>query len=125
MLAQLFGGKAAEKVLLFLHSYEEGHVQIIAETMDLCPSDVWKQVSKFEDLGLIISLRVGRTRVFPWKPGNPFVRHLRALLEERLKRRIRLRSTNGFDQGGGHEDWVSHCDDYPNNKSLSALRVRA
>lgn len=85
MLTTLFGGSAAEKVLLYLHTYETGHVQLIAETMDLSPSQVRAQVHKFEDLGLLISHEVGRTRLFSWKPANPFVKPLRELLAERLK----------------------------------------
>ena len=85
MLADLFGGKAAGKVLLYLHTYEEGHVQRIADTMELSPSQVRAQLHKFEDLGLVVSREIGRTRLFQWKPGNPYVAPLRALLEERLK----------------------------------------
>ena len=84
MLEDLFGGRAAERVLLYLHVYGEGHVQRIAETMELYPSEVRAQVVKFEDLGLLVSREVGRTRLYQWKPGNPFVKPLRALLEERL-----------------------------------------
>lgn len=85
MLADLFGGKAAEKVLLYLHTYEEGHAQLIAETMELSPSQVRAQLHKFEDLGLVVSREIGRTRLFQWKVSNPFVKPLRNLLEERLK----------------------------------------
>ncbi len=85
MLARLFGGKAAECVLLYLHNYDRGHVQLIAETMDLHTSQVRAQVHKFEDVGLLISTAVGRTRVYQWKENNPFVAPLRKLLAERLK----------------------------------------
>jgi DNA-binding transcriptional ArsR family regulator len=85
MLDKLFGSKSAESVLLYLQNYGDGHVRGIAETMKMSPSQAQKQLSKFESGGFLVSRRLGRTRVYSWKPGNPLVSDLRQLLETRLE----------------------------------------
>lgn len=82
MLEALFGSAAAERVLLYLHVYDEGYVRGIASTFGLSTSQVQSQLLKFEDAGLLVSTRLGRTRLYVWNPRNPFVAPLRGLLEE-------------------------------------------
>lgn len=82
VLEALFGSQTAERVLLYLHNYDEGYVRGIAETFALSPSQVQAQLRKFEDSGLLVSSMLGRTRVYSWNPRNPFVTPLRELLAE-------------------------------------------
>lgn len=85
MLEAIFGSPTAERVLLYLHVYDQGYVRGIANTFGLSTSQVQAQLRKFEDGGLLVSSALGRTRLYVWNPRNPFVTPLRALLEELLR----------------------------------------
>jgi DNA-binding transcriptional ArsR family regulator len=85
MLKELFGGKTAEQVLLYLHNYGDGYGKGIADTFDIALSAVQKQLQKFEDAGLLVSRLVGKSRVYTWNPRSPYVDLVRALLAQRLK----------------------------------------
>ncbi len=85
MLEVLFGGKAAEQTLLYLHNYEEGYARAIAKTFGLSLSAVQKQLQKFEEGGVLVSRTVGKTRLYTWNPRYPFQDKLRALLGESFR----------------------------------------
>lgn len=82
MLESLFGNRTAERVLLYLHAYEEGYARQIARTFGASLNVVQKQLRRFEDGGVLVSRTVGRTRVFTWNPRYPFQAPLRQLLEK-------------------------------------------
>lgn len=84
MLESLFGSASAEKVLLYLENYGQGYARGIADAMELAPSQVSKQLEKFEDGGILISSEAGRTRIFTWNPRNPLVKPLQELLRQAL-----------------------------------------
>ncbi len=84
MLEAVVGSVAAEKVLLYLQSYEQAYGREIAGTFDLAQSQVQKQLVKLESGGVLVSRLVGRTRLYQWNPRNPLVPALRALLNAAL-----------------------------------------
>jgi DNA-binding transcriptional ArsR family regulator len=84
-LAGLFGSKAANRVLLFLESYGQGYASEIARTFGMSLNQAQGQLRKFEDLGLLVSRMVGRTRVYSFN-RNPIADELRIFLRSMLER---------------------------------------
>lgn len=82
MLESLFGSRTAEKVLLYLQNYEEGYGKAIADTFSIPLNAVQNQLRKLEEGGVLVSQLKGRTRVYVWNPRYPFLKPLRALLEQ-------------------------------------------
>lgn len=85
MLEAAFGSVAAERVLLFLHRYEQAYGRQIAVAFDMPVSEVQKQLRKLELGGLLVSRLLGRTRVYSWNPRSVFVAPLRDLLQVLLE----------------------------------------
>jgi len=79
-LEALVGGTAA-KLLLYLVHYGEAYPTAVAEQFGLSLAGVQHQCRKLEEAGLLISKKVGRTRVYRFQPKHPAVPKLRALAE--------------------------------------------
>ena len=85
MLEAAFGSATAERVLLYLHRYDEAYGRQVAQALGTAPSEVQKQLQKFEAGGILVSRLVGRTRVYGWNPRSVFVAPLRELLQAILE----------------------------------------
>ncbi len=83
-LLVLFGSKSAYRVLMYLENYEKGYASRIAKTFDMSLNQVQKQLTKFEDSGLLVSRKEGTARVFYFKK-SPVTDELRKFLQEMLK----------------------------------------
>jgi len=86
LLPALFGSQSAAQVLLFLQNYGEGHARRIATTFDVPHMAIQRQLRRLEDAGVLVSRKVGNTRVFEWNPRSATVNDLRAFLEAELGR---------------------------------------
>jgi DNA-binding transcriptional ArsR family regulator len=84
-LETLFGGKAATRVLLFIENYGDGYASKIARIFDMPLSEVQKQLRKFEDSGILVSRRVGNSRIYTWNPRDPALKGLQELLRQTLE----------------------------------------
>ena len=84
----LLGGKAAAKVMLFIENYGEGYARQIAKTFEIPFSEVQKQLTKFEQGGILVSRMVGTSRMYTWNPRDPALGGLRLLLRETLEKGI-------------------------------------
>lgn len=87
-LQTLLGGKAASKVLLFIENYGEGYASQIAKTFAMPLSEVQKQLTKFEEAGILVSRMLGPSRMYTWNPRDPALGGLRVLLRETLEKGI-------------------------------------
>ncbi|MCZ6641717.1 MAG: ArsR family transcriptional regulator [Gammaproteobacteria bacterium] len=85
MMEAVFGSVAAQCVLLYLQNYSEGYARGIADKFDMGASQVFKQLRKFEDGGLLMSRAIGKTRVYYWNEQNHLVTDLRSLLQSLLE----------------------------------------
>ena len=85
MLEAILGGVAAERVLLYLQSYEEAYGREIATVFEIPISEIQKQLRKLEVGGILVSRLAGRSRLYTWNPRNPLVTALRNLLQEALE----------------------------------------
>lgn len=84
MYEALFGNPTAEKVLLYIQNYGEGHANGIAKTFGISPSQVYKQLLRLEKGGILMGRTVGRTRAFAISPRLAIREELSSLLEEIL-----------------------------------------
>lgn len=85
MTTGLFGNPTAEKVLLYLERYEEGYALGVARTFGLPVSQIQRQLLRFETAGVVVSRKVGKTRMFSWNPRCFFLQELKATLARILE----------------------------------------
>lgn len=84
MYETLFGNAVAEKVLLYLANYGEGYINKIAQTYEVSPSQVQKQLVRLEAGGILVSQLTGNLRIFTFNPRLGIRKELIALLEKEL-----------------------------------------
>ncbi len=84
MIENLVGNKTAERVLLYIVNYGEGHTSGIAHTFDLPKSQVRNQLLKLEGAGILVGRNIGSSRMFQINPRCPYKKELEALLEKVL-----------------------------------------
>jgi DNA-binding transcriptional ArsR family regulator len=84
-LDAIFGNRTAASVLLYLQNYGSGYASKIAKSYAVPVSIVQNQLIKLELAGVLISAKVGRTRVFEFNPRNPTAKRLREFLDAELK----------------------------------------
>ena len=81
----IFGNRTAANVLLYLENYESGYASRIADTYGVPVSIVQDQLARLELAVVLVSRKVGRTRVFEFNPRNPTSTRLRKFLAAELK----------------------------------------
>ncbi len=81
MLSPLLGSENSERVLIFILKREEGYAREIARFFDVALYAIQKQLEKLEKGGVLISKKVGQTRLYQFNPRYPFLKELIALLE--------------------------------------------
>jgi predicted transcriptional regulator len=84
MIEAILGSASAERVLLFITARDSGYAAEIAQTFATDLSPIQKQLERMERDGLMVSEKVGRTRVYRYNPRYPFIPELKALLEKAL-----------------------------------------
>lgn len=84
MIESLLGNKTAEKTLLYIVNYGEGHTSGIAQTFEMPKSQVRKQLMKLEEGGVLVGRSVGNIRMFQINPRCPYKKELEMLLEKVL-----------------------------------------
>lgn len=84
MIESLVGNQTAERVLLYIVNYGEGHTSGIAQTFDIPKSQVRKQLIRLENGGVLIGRNVGNLRMFQINPRCPYRKELEALIEKVL-----------------------------------------
>jgi len=78
-LQDLFGGKAAEAVLLSLFHNGEAYGRAISRDFTVSLDGVQRQLDRFERSGAIVCKRQGRTLVYAWNPKSRVAARLRDL----------------------------------------------
>lgn len=84
MIEALLGNQTAEKVLLYIVNYSEGHTSGIAETFGISKSQVQKQLLRLESGGILVGRSVGNLRMYELNPRYPLRKELESLLEKTL-----------------------------------------
>ena len=80
-LKALFGNETAAVLMLYLFHHGEAYANGVAKDLELTLSSVQLQLAKFESAGLLVSKRVGGTRVFSFNLKHPATRKLQALIQ--------------------------------------------
>lgn len=84
MLEPIVGSKSSERVLIFLIAREKGYPTEIAKFFNADLYAIQKQLERLENSEVLISAKVGRTRVYQFNPRYPFLNELKSLLEKAL-----------------------------------------
>ena len=79
-LHELFGGRAAEAVLLHLFHYGETHGRSVARDFSVSLVSVQRQLERFARAGALVCKRQGRTLVYTWNPKSRLAARLRDLV---------------------------------------------
>lgn len=84
MLEPILGSKSSEQVFIFLVAREKGYATEIARFFDADLYAIQKQLERLESSDVLVSQKVGRTRVYQFNPRYPFLYELKFLLERAL-----------------------------------------
>lgn len=84
MLEPLLGSTNAERSLIFIQARGEGYAREIALFFETDLYGIQKQLDKLEVGGILVSRKVGRTRLYVFNPRYPFLAELQALLTKAL-----------------------------------------
>lgn len=80
ILQDLFGGKAAEAVLLALYHQGEVYGRAVSRDFNVSVDSIQKQLDRFERSGVLVCKRQGRTLVYSWNPKSRAAKRLRDLV---------------------------------------------
>ncbi len=75
----------AERVLLFLAARQKSYATEIADFYQRNLYGIQTQLERFESGGLLISSKVGRTRVYEFNPRYPLLKEFLELLQKALQ----------------------------------------
>ena len=84
MLEPILGSKSSEQVFIFLVARDEGYATEIARFFDADLYAIQNQLERLEGADVLVSKKVGRTRVYQFNPRYPFLAELRNLLTKVL-----------------------------------------
>jgi hypothetical protein len=84
MLEPILGSKSSEQVFVFLAARDEGYATEIARFFDAGLYAIQNQLERLEGADVLISKKVGRTRVYQFNPRYPFLEELKNLLSKVL-----------------------------------------
>lgn len=81
MLEAIFGNQTAAKLMLYLFHYGEAYANGVSKDMDITLSQVQKQLDKFEIAGILVSKKLGTTRLYSFNPKLGVVKKIKELIE--------------------------------------------
>jgi len=84
MLEAIVGSKSSEQVFIFLIARNEGYATEIAKFFDADLYAIQKQLERLENSEVLVSKKIGRTRVYQFNPRYPFLKEFKELLERVL-----------------------------------------
>ncbi|MEO6904996.1 MAG: winged helix-turn-helix domain-containing protein [Ginsengibacter sp.] len=64
MIEELFGGKTAEKILLYLTAIGEGYSAEIAKAFQISATQVQRTVERLENADILVGNTIGRSRIY-------------------------------------------------------------
>ena len=79
-LADLFGSRAAEAVLLHLYHYGESYGRAVSSDFSISLDSVQRQLEKFARSGALVSKMQGRTLLYQWNAKSRLAARLRELV---------------------------------------------
>ncbi len=82
MLEPILGSISSERVLIFILARNEGYAREIARFFETDLNPILVQLAKLERGGILVSRKVGRTRLYEFNPRYAFLDELRGLLDK-------------------------------------------
>ena len=79
-LAEIFGSRAAEAVLLHLFHHGVSYGRAVSSDFAISLDSVQRQLEKFERAGVLVAMRQGRTVVYSFNPRSRAASRLRDLV---------------------------------------------
>jgi DNA-binding transcriptional ArsR family regulator len=80
MLEDLIG-KTAQKILLHLFHYGETYASAVSKDLSTSLGQVQRSLDHLENAGLLISKRLGKTRVYSFNPKSAYTKTFRELVK--------------------------------------------
>ncbi len=85
MLEPLFGNATVEKILFFLETYGKSYATGLAKLFEIPVNGIQQQLKRLEDGGVLVSLMVGRTRLYQFNPRYAFLKELGELIQRAIQ----------------------------------------
>ena len=85
MLEPILGNSTIEKILFTLESYGQTYPLGLSKMFNIPVNGVQQQMDRLENGGVIVSSKVGRTRLYQFNPRYPFLIELKALIKSAME----------------------------------------
>ena len=85
MLEHVFGNTTVEKILFALESYGQAYPAGLAKLFNVSLNGIQQQLKRLEDGGVVVSLMVGKTRLYQFNPRYAFLKELKALIQRAIQ----------------------------------------
>ena len=82
MLKELFGNNTIEKIFFYLLQNQTCYGAELSKIFDVPVSSIQKGLERLEYGGILVSIMVGKTRVYQFNPRWPFLNEFKAFLEK-------------------------------------------
>jgi hypothetical protein len=82
MLEPILNSQNKERALIFIYARDEGYTTEIARFFDTDLYGIQIQLEKLESGSILVSEKVGRTRLYSFNPRYAFIDELKSLLEK-------------------------------------------
>jgi hypothetical protein len=84
MIEPIVGSKSSEQVFIFMIARNEGYAKEIADFFNSELYAIQTQMNRLEAANILVSKKIGRTRLFQFNPRYPFLKELKSLLEKTI-----------------------------------------
>ena len=82
MIEQLFGSKIVEKVCFYLIKHNKCYASELSKAFGFPIFGIQNALSRLERQGILISFKVGKTRVYEWNPRYPLIEEFKAFISK-------------------------------------------
>ena len=82
MLEGIIGSRSRERVLVYISTRKEGYAREIARFFGTGLTQIQKQLENLESSGILVSRKVGRTRLYEFNPRYALLEELQTLLKK-------------------------------------------
>ncbi len=84
MLETILGNNTIEKILFVLETYGQAYPLELAKMFNISVNGIQQQMNRLENGGVIVSSKVGKTRLYQLNPRYPFLKELKALIQKAM-----------------------------------------
>lgn len=81
MIDKLFGNETLAMIFLNLYHYDEVYCALIERNTGIGSRAILNQLNKMEEVGVLISKVVGRSRLYQFNPKSPVIKPLKEIIK--------------------------------------------